>query len=161
MEYPIPSHLKNYLELIGDENDEFKIKGIVKCKCGSKSFKIYESNNKMIVKVFCSLCNEELILFDEDKHGWNGFVCNDNFLNREESLNITKCSKCNNDKFEIEVTIASQGKEDFIDESCLENSHGETLNESDWVNAFEWISANITCLNCKNQDESWLHCEKM
>lgn len=147
--------------MIGDENDEFKITVIVKCKCGSESFRIYESNNKMIVKLICSACNKELILFDEGKYGWNGFVCNDDFLNREELLKVTKCSECNNDEFKIEVTITSQGKEDFINESNLQNSHGEILNESDWVNGFEWISANITCSNCKNEEEHWLDCETM
>ncbi len=161
MEFPIPSHLKNYLELISDENDEYKVTSIIKCKCGSESFSIYESNNKMIVKIVCSSCNKELILFDEGKHGWNGFICNDDFLNRAEPLKVTKYSKCNEDEFKIVVTVTSQGKQDFIDESGLENGLGETLNESDWVNAFEWISADITCLSCKNEDEHWLDCETM
>ena len=129
MEYPIPNHLKNYLELIGDENDEFQVKGSIKCNCGSKNFKIYESNNKMIVKLVCSSCNKELLLFDAGKHGWNGFVCNDDYLNREEALKSIQCSNCENDNFNIKVTINSQGKEDFINESGLENSQGEILNK--------------------------------
>lgn len=161
MEYPIPSHLKDYLELIDDENDEFKVKGIIKCKCGSEKFNIHESNNKMIVQLHCSLCNKELLLFDEGKHGWNGFICNDDFLNREESLKVTKCPECNNGDFKIKVTITSQGKEDFIDESGLENSYGEILDKSEWVNGFEWINGNIICSNCKNEYDNWLDCETM
>lgn len=72
IKFPIPSHLQNYLELVGYENDEFKITGLVKCRCGSVSFI------------------------------------------REESLKVIKCLSCNKDKFEIEVAITFQGKDDFI-----------------------------------------------
>lgn len=161
MDLAIPNHLKHYLKLIGNENDEYQVLGTLKCKCGSESFYIYHSNNKMIVEAVCSSCNKELILFDEGKHGWNGFVCNDDFLNREEPLKLNKCTKCNESRFKIQVRVTSQGKQDFIDESGLKNGFGETLNESDWVDAFEWISANIICLSCNKQEENWLDCETM
>ena len=160
MELPIPRHLKNFLHLIGD-NNEYSVSGTIRCKCGSKSFYIYESNNKKIVKVTCSECGKDILLFDEGKHGWNGFVCKDDFLDRNKPFILTECDKCNNSKFNIKITIESQGKEDFIEECGINDDINSDFKESDWVDAFEWINISITCLNCRKEQLEWCQCETM
>ncbi len=83
MDLPIPRHLQNILIPIGNENDEFEVTGKIQCACHSEDFAILESNEKHIVNIICKQCGKEYVLFDAGKHGWNGFVCEDDFYNRE------------------------------------------------------------------------------
>lgn len=76
MEYPIPNHIKDFFQLVGTNNNEFEVKGSIKCSCGSETFSVYQSNDKMIVKLICHKCNKEIIVFDEGRHGWNVRQCN-------------------------------------------------------------------------------------
>lgn len=82
MDLPIPTHLQRFFTSIGDENSEYEVTGTIHCSCGSEKFEVWTSNERQIIKLVCKQCGEEIILFDAGKHGWNGFVCNDDFLNR-------------------------------------------------------------------------------
>ena len=44
------------------------------------------------------------------------------------------CEKCGEDVFVVEVSISSQGKQDFLDE-CVAND--DSFSERDWREAFE------------------------
>ena len=101
---------------------------------------------------------KEYVIFDSGKHGWNGFVCGDDFLNRELPYNKYHCSNCKEDCFKVLVHISSQGKEDFIDE-CL--STDDSFSVEDWVDAFEWISISLICENCGELSKEWLDAETM
>ena len=157
MEYPIPRHIKDFFQLVGTDNSEYEVKISIKCFCGSDTFSVYQSNGKMIVKLICQKCNKEIIIFDVGKHGWNGFVCKDNFLDRSKPFEKVICEKCKSDTFRVLVMISSQGKQDFIDE-CISND--DSFSEADWVDGFEWIDISLRCAEC-NYNEKWMECETM
>ncbi len=156
--FPIPTHLQAIMFPIGNNNSEFKVTGKIKCTCGGETFEIWESNDKQIVKIACEKCGSEVVLFDSGKHGWEGFVCGNDFLDREMPFEKYLCSKCAEDVFSIVVRISSQGKEDFKEE-CLSNDDSFTL--EDWVNAFEWITISISCKKCELTSKKWLDLETM
>lgn len=158
MELPVPTHLKDILFPIGNDNNEFEVTGEIKCSCGNEYFEIWESNEQLIVKVICKQCKKEFVIFDSGRHGWNGFVCGDDFLNRELPYNKYHCSSCEEDGCKVIVHISSQGKEDFIDE-CL--STDDSFSVEDWVDAFEGISISLICENCGELSEEWLDAETM
>ena len=85
MNLPIPSHLKDYFLLDDNEHTEYEVSGSIRCKCGSEHFEIFSSNDRQLVKVKCKDCGEEIVLFDAGKHGWDGYVCKDDFLDRNGS----------------------------------------------------------------------------
>ena len=157
MELPIPTHLQNHLSPIGDNNTEYEITGNIYCKCNSNEFRVFESNDKEIIQLKCKPCQKEILLFDSGKHGWNGYVCKDDFLNRKMPFRQHYCPKCNNDIFNITVQISSQGKQDFIEE-CVSND--DTFSSEEWVNGFEWIRVSLTCVNC-SEKELWADIETM
>lgn len=157
MEYPIPKHIREFFQLVGANNNEYEAKGSIKCSCNSEKFNVYQSNDKMIVKLACEKCNKEIIIFDKGQHGWNGFVCKDDFLNREQAFEKVICKKCEAVTFKVLVLISSQGKQDFIDE-CISNN--DSFSEEDWGNGFEWISISLRCSEC-NYDDEWMECETM
>ena len=104
------------------------------------------------------MCKKEFVLFDSGKHGWNGFVCGDDFLDREKPLKQILCSKCRKKVFGITLHISSQGKEDFAEE-CM--SYDDAFSLDDWVNAFEWITISLSCAECGHSDKNWLDLETM
>ena len=155
---PIPTHLQAIMLPIGNSNSELEVTGKIKCPCGNEFFEIWESNGRQIVKLLCKECKTEYIIFDSGKHGWNGFVCGDDFLDRDEPFEKYSCSKCAEDIFSVVVKISSQGKEDFKEE-CL--SDDDTFTLEDWVNAFEWITISLSCKKCGLSDKEWLDLETM
>ena len=158
MNLPIPSHLKGFLSLDDKEQTEYEVSGSIKCKCGAVHFVVFSSNDRQIVKVKCPDCGEEILLFDAGKHGWDGFVCKDDFLDREEPLIEYSCENCGDQVFRVELKILSQGKQDFIDE-CVSND--DSFSEEEWVDAFEWINIRLICESCNSAENDWLDLETM
>lgn len=159
MEYPIPTHLREYLiPREGEENCEFQITGTIRCSCGCDIFSVSESNDGMIANLKCRDCGNEIQLFDAGKHGWNGFVCHMDSLNREEQLWKVGCEECKGEHFRVTVWISSQGKEDFASE-CVAND--TSFREEDWVDGFEWIQVSLECARCGIDMDNWLDCECM
>ena len=178
---PIPIHLEHILIPKG-ENNEFEVTGDLKCDCGNNEFTIsfigkyqdgivtlckYEDVFYLAIKCKCKKCGKLHVIFDNNLHGWNGFVCSDeNEFNGYENFPIEiyqkswLCPKCNNDSHIISVNISSQGKADFISE-VLENSEDARFVEEDWVNAFEWITISLKCLTCGFEDKEWIDYETM
>jgi len=105
----------------------------------------WSSNDQLIVKAVCKKCNEEHLLFDSGKHGWNSFVCGDDFLNRDKPYDKYSCSDGGEEIHNVITRICSQEKEDFIEE-CLLNDDSFSL--EDWVDAFEWINISLECEKC-------------
>lgn len=161
MNLPIPSHLINYLIASGDANNELEVTGEIQCSCSNHEhdkFEIYESNDKSIIKLICTNCKKDIILFDEGKHGWNGFVCKDDFLDRTLAFSKALCTGCQSDIFKVNMHISSQGKQDFIDE-CV--SDDDSFSPEQWVDAFEWITISPMCINCNKLEDGWADFETM
>ena len=157
-ELPVPTHLKNNFIPIGTDNTEYKVTGRIFCNCGNTSFEVWESNDREIDKLICSNCGKDMLLFDSGKHGWNGFVCKMDFLDRTKLFNKYSCGKCSCDHFEVTSDISSQGKQDFTDE-CVSNDN--SFKPDDWVDGFEWITISLSCCNCRSIEKDWLDLETM
>ncbi len=158
MDLPIPTHLQQFLIPVGDGNSKYKVTGKIQCSCGNEKFEVWESNERHIIKLVCKQCGQKILLFDAGKHGWNGFVCNNDFLDRTLPFQKYNCPKCNKDDFNIIVYISSQGKQDFLDE-CISNDDSFSLD--DWVNGFEWITISLSCVGCSFEKEDWVDLETM
>ncbi len=167
---PIPKHLTNFLVPVGEDNNEFNVKGLIKCTCGNESFKInlyadleasylkvrkYENDYALVIYVTCAECQKEYLLFDKSKHGWNGFVCDDGVAVPKNILEEYFCKNCDSQSHSLELTISSQGKEDFIEES------DDEFDEDDWVEAFEFIEINTKCSECDCYTKEWVSYETM
>jgi len=171
----MPTHLKNILIPIGDENNEFDVHGIIRCSCGHECFSVkiyantengypqvckYQDGYAFVIKVHCKECGKEYFILDMSQHGWNGLVCHDGLTVPDEELKIWNCPKCGRDTHTVETTIVSQGKQHFIEESGI--ADGETeFDENDWVDAFEWITIGLKCTNCRHEDKKWIDYETM
>lgn len=155
---PIPTHLQSILFPVGENNSEYEVTGIIRCHCGCERFEISESNGGQILKTVCKACKKEFVLFDGGKHGWDGFVCGDDFLDRETPFEQVCCRKCGENDFGITLHIASQGKESFAEE-CL--AYDASFSSEDWVNAFEWISVSLSCASCGHSVKNWIDLETM
>ena len=172
---PLPKHLKNILSPIGNSNNEFELNGKIVCDCGSENFTIkivgddsdykkddvikvieIDGNFFLIVKVKCNNCNKEHLIFDNDYHGWNGFVCGGDSKNlpRPDTKNWN-CNKCKNTNHSMVVAIESQGQEDFIEEG------EEEFDKEDWVEAFSWITIKVICNSCGEVNNEWISYETM
>ena len=133
MEFPIPTHLQPFLTMIGEENSEYEVTGTIHCSCNCEQFEVWGSNDRNIVKIICRQCGEEIIILDSGKHGWDGFICKSDFLDRTLPYEKYNCPDCGHDVFKILVWISSQGKQDFLDE-CVSNDDSFSLD--DWVDGF-------------------------
>lgn len=158
MDYPIPKHLQSFLTLIGKENSEYEVTGLIHCSCNCEQFEVWESNDRNIVKLICKQCGKEIILLDSGKHGWDGFVCKIDSLNRTLPFTKFYCPNCGQDVFKVLVWISSQGKQDFLDE-CVANDDSFSLD--DWVDGFEWITISISCTSCPFEEKDWVDLETM
>ena len=157
-ELPIPTHLKEYLKPVGVKNDEFHVEGNIQCLCGNNSFKVCSSNNGNITQLTCSFCGKDKVLFDAGKHGYDGFVCKDDFLDKTEPLIQYVCRKCRNTDFLVDVSISSQGKADFLEEVV---NGDDSFKPEDWVDGFEWITTSLKCNECGTKHRNFIDAETM
>jgi len=158
MKLPIPTHLQNILIPIGESNSEREVTGKIRCTCGGEAFALRESNGRQIVNAVCKACGREHLLFDQGKHGWDGFVCGADFLDREQPLQPYPCPECKKESFGIVMRISSEGEQDFAEELL---SHDGSFAREDWVNAFAWITVSLSCEECGHTDSEWLDLETM
>ena len=159
MDYPIPRHLKDFLiPLQEEDNCEFQVTGTIQCTCGCQIFSVTESNDGLFAKIRCRDCEKEIELLDAGKHGWNGFVCHMDTLDRSQPLWKAVCEECKSEHFRVKVWISSQGKEDFLSECA---AHDGSFAEEDWVDAFEWIQVSLECGRCGMDMDNWLDYEAM
>lgn len=163
MELPIPSHLKELLDIDCKKSNETKLYASLKC-CKEEIFSIEKSINDCIciIKVVCQKCKKEIILFDSREHGWDGYVCQLFKQEPIEPFSDVKCKKCAKNSFKVSVFIRSQGKQDFIEEACQEHIEeaGRVFTESEWVNAFSEIIVDLEC-RCCNKKQNLITFETM
>ena len=170
---PIPNHLKNILTPTGEFNCENEVIGKIVCPCGTDIFQIkYVGDHKMfehlkavtsiekedhfylIVKVNCCNCSKEHLIFDNDLHGWDGFLTGMKTEFTPASTTL-KCYNCEHENHSIFITINSQGKDDFLEET------GDEFKDDDWKEAFEWIRISTSCEKCNFENIEWISQETM
>ena len=172
---PIPKHLKDILIPMGEENCETRVHGVIRCSCGYEIFHVpifantengfpqvckHQDSYALVIKAMCKDCAKGYLIFDDSKHGWNGFVCNQGVTVADDELKQWQCPKCSCDIHNIEICIMSQGRQDFIDKAGI--ADGETeFSEDDWIEAFEWITIGLNCYGCGHSDERWIDYETM
>ena len=165
-ELPIPSHLKNILIPNKQKSTHLKVIGELRCACENTVFYVKTlvedgAANGSYIKTVCSKCGYEYLIFDSRAHGWDGYIGRD--LDErllDAQAKVFCCGKCNSNRFNLKITISSQGREDFIGELKDEIDKGLFAKE-DWVNAFEWIKIDITCLGCGKKYPNFVDYETM
>ena len=163
VQLPIPKHLEEFFSPLGSLNTEKKVKGYLTCKCDKehkfmvKNLEVDSESQRIIISAVCLYCKKEILVFDSYKHGWDGFVCGSDkeAPNNFADLKPVYCKKCKATNHLMAISIFSQGKDDFIEET-----NGK-FDVSLWVNAFEWIIIDLLCNECGYKMNSWLDLETM
>ena len=150
----VPTHLKPYFVQRADKESKTHITGDIRCNCGCMVFAAHHSkDDDCIYRVTCADCQKEILLFDARRHGWDAIVCHmpGEYLQAGEENAV--CPKCGGEHFHVTVWIEPTEKAEFV--SCVE---GE-LPESEWVNAFAWFAAHLTCDDCGCKQRDWADVE--
>ena len=117
----------------------------------------YEKNYYIVVSVECMKCKSNISVFDNTKHGWNGFICHDENIDsaKRPLYNEWICTECKSKSHDIEININSQGQKDFTQEA------GDEYEPNDWVEAFDWITIKTKCNSCNKEYNNWISYETM
>lgn len=156
MELPIPSHLHEVFVPDGEQNTEQQVTGHIRCTCGCEHFQVQESGGRQRVRLICTQCGREILLFDAAKHGWDGFVCGIVPPAENAPFAVHRCRACGGASFAVQVRIESAGKHDFLEFLAHGGSCGCSFEPREWVDAFGWIRASLRCANCGRSEKSWL-----
>lgn len=168
--YPIPTHLTGWLAPDLKRSNPTRLAGCLRCPCGGKKLELRYVAEKVVnceprikhladaflrtltsdsyfffrISVKCVQCSRELVMFDADFHGWNGYVCSS-----EEQRSLPRppnaiwtCLKCGAGQHSISLTIEGEDQQ-----TALEEGEG-ILTRRDWFNAFGWITVDVTCTAC-------------
>lgn len=171
MQFPIPSHLTGLLIPDEAESNENIVKGYLKCACGNNDFSFsycgekcdkyittteYNGTFVLAIRAKCGTCGKEILVFDYNRHGWDGFVCHEADIDPDELhfVPVTPCS-CGENKMMVNITITNPGSENFAEEA------GDDFDERDWVNAFDWITISLKCPKCGALVKDFIDMETM
>ncbi|NLN04475.1 MAG: hypothetical protein GX166_06630 [Clostridiaceae bacterium] len=163
LDLPIPNYLRNMFVPFG-KGKEKVVLGKIRCECQSEgnmrlvANTTYENEgipvnsygNVTYLKAQCLDCGKEHVLFDINKHGWNGYV-RQKEERMHDSFSFVECPLCRCLSHSVHIAVHSPGKEMFIRESFLLRNDGSSMRESDWVNAFSHISIFAICSNCRKR----------
>lgn len=153
-EIPIPSYLRPYWVTVEHKNDPQQITGNIRCACGCTAFRALRSNDDdRLWHAICRDCKNDILLFDVNQHGWDAIICGDRIDDMHAGESAAQCPKCSGDEFGVTVWVEPTDKQEFI--SCNENG----LPESEWVNAYTWFAAHLTCVNCNHRLRDWADIE--
>ncbi|MBQ2953362.1 MAG: hypothetical protein IJE07_07370 [Clostridia bacterium] len=153
-ELPVPKCLKRYFVPELGKCSMAEITGDIRCTCGAMAFKARRSEDVGLrFSLTCSSCGEDILLFDAKQHGWDALVCGivpDDEANDETS---EQCAKCGHEEFRATVWIEACEREEFVEDIP------EGLTEDDWVNAYGWFGAHLTCVQCGHRVRDWADVE--
>lgn len=153
-ELPVPAHLKPFFVVNGEQSNAEQLTGDIRCTCGCMTFVASRSrDDDCLYHLNCDRCGQDVQLFDARVHGWDAVVCHmpGVFMNKGDVAE--RCEKCGGDRFSAFVWIEPASKEEFI--ACVE---GE-LPDGEWVNAFTWFAAHLTCTCCSHRVRGWADIE--
>lgn len=153
-ELPVPTHLKPFFVPMADKNNTTQITGSIRCTCGCEAFAAQRSvDNDCLFRLNCDACVQEVLLFDARRHGWDSVVCHEPVEAMQMGESTARCEKCGREHFGVTVWIEPTEKAEFV--SCVE---GE-LPDGEWVNAFTWFAAHLTCTHCGYRQRDWADVE--
>lgn len=167
--YPIPTHLKDILDVDEACSDIHNIEGKIVCSCGGEKFRLlqnedykcsdflpYGEMDGIKIKSICEKCGKIYLLFNQATQGFDGFVCHDFKTASDDKLTSLKCEKCGKEVFSVKLGIEVEDKEQFIEECVTVNP--DEFSPEDFVNAFNWITVDVCCDGCKKERE-WISLE--
>lgn len=151
---PVPTHLQPFFVPHMKKRDQTQITGDVRCTCGGERFAAHRmKDSSQRYHLTCIACGKEVLLFDEKQHGWDTVVCHMNCGDDSEEEITERCGKCGGEGFGATVWVEPTEKEEFV--ACVE---GE-LPDDEWVNAFTWFAAHLTCCSCGARIRGWADVE--
>ena len=169
----IPRYLREYF-VLDTETRYNGFEGSIRCTCGNRRFKVlyygeekreyiqakpYEGGYGLHVACVCTKCNKTIELFDMAKHGYNGFVCQEDPSAEDAEHSVYSCYKCGGDEFEIRLGIIPGDREQFVEE--VVSNEPDRFTEDDYIEAFGDICISLSCVNCKKDIVNWLEMETM
>lgn len=167
---PIPRHLLKIFQPDLKNCDEYNLNGSIYCDCGCAAFHIklfadfdnkniphvkrYKDGWGLIVQAICRDCGQKWTIFDDSKHGYNGYVCHQAAAVPDSELKKFVCPDCKDSVFKINVSIEVEDKEQFLEEVVA--YEGDKFSEDDYMDAFDGIGIDIECLNCGEKEDGWI-----
>jgi predicted nucleic-acid-binding Zn-ribbon protein len=170
---PLPSHLAKNLKL-DERSNENVCKGIVLCDCLNDEFMIYyygilknkifkvqtlhpikdelESTSTIGIIGVCPKCGREITVFDSNIHGYNSFLKKKARIKRNLYKQFT-CSKCDSALFKIYTEF------NFVEIDTIDNLELMQLNDGKKIASFDWLSVNLTCVNCTKENHHFIDYE--
>lgn len=159
----LPKHLRGILDIDDERSDDGCVYGSVKCSCGCGKVRLktagleydeelpFDEQTGVMAAAECSGCGRELLLLDQAKHGYDGFVCGD-FVSADRSqLKTVKCTQCGAEIFTAETGIEVEDREQFIEE-CVDE-FPDRFTEEDFTEAFGWFTLTAKCEKCGHTDD--------
>ncbi|MCR5539729.1 MAG: hypothetical protein K6F71_02665 [Ruminococcus sp.] len=159
----LPKHLRGILDIDEQRSDDGCVYGFVKCSCGCDRVRLktagfeydeklsYSEQTGVMVMAECSDCGKKILLFDQAKHGYDGFVCGDFISADKDQLTTVKCAECGADIFTTETGIEVEDRDQFIEE-CV-NEFPEKFKEEDFTEAFNRFTLTAKCEKCGHTDD--------
>lgn len=126
---------------------------------------ITELNSKLLknrpvpicLEAVCVNCGKRIVIFNGATNGYNGLLNSSNINYRKDFSMIkkSKCRRCGSESSKIEVHISNIGKQELLSEP------GNGLNVSNWEDAFDWLTIDLTCSDCSRIIRKYLDIETM
>lgn len=150
---PIPTFVKLFLVPDMKKSGMENVYGSIRCTCGCTAFAAMHSrDDDRLYHLLCRDCGQDILLFDGQKHGWDALVCQMLMEDMQAGEDSERCAKCGCADFHADVWYEPTAREEF--DSCREDLPGE-----EWVNAFTWFGAGLTCCGCGHRIRSWADVE--
>lgn len=109
-------------------------------------------NIPTLVLAVCTQCNREIEVFNSSKHGYDGLICENKVDYKAIRIKkIPKCKKCGQEERLLRIEFHYED---------LEGVRNDLPNK-DITNAFDWITIDLECTNCKNVQKGYLDLETM
>lgn len=167
---PIPRHLLKIFHPDIKHCNEYDLNGDIQCDCGCAVFYIklfadfddkniphvrkYKNGWGFVVHAVCKDCGQEWTIFDDSKHGYNGYVCHQAVPVPDSELKNFVCPECKDSVFKIDISIETEDKEQFLEEVVAYEE--DNFSEDDYVDAFNSITIDIECLHCGKKEIGWI-----
>jgi hypothetical protein len=175
---PVPTHLRGVVVPKGTQVDEEHLDAWVRCPCGGEVFVVlypgktvmYEgrpyaaavtvgNSSFFLVRARCVACRTDHLLFDEDFHGWNGWVCH-----RPEKAALPRpplvpwrCPTCDGEAHQASVRVCTEGRADFAEYAAADGRFPVER----WPDGFGWFDVCTACVGCGLALEPWATWECM